>query len=192
MVPGAHGADTKVGYVFLVLAHHCAAPGPAYDEYRNRRRIMLHCYCLSMLQNFPGLKRAVGIGVDASSKVTGRTGGSEDFYALEVDTWTPELDKLVENLKRDLGLLKPENLIHGTASTDEFPRIEESNQPSGKSGVTLVRDPNWPNMWRLRLSNGKLTDMVNLTRAKDAARSIERRDEVWAAHPRPPAKGSAR
>ncbi len=176
IVPGAHGADTNVGYVFLILAHHGAAPGPAYDEYRNRRRIMLHCYCLSMLQNFRGLKRAVGIGVDASSKVTGRTGGSEDFYALEVDTWTPELDTQVENLKRELGLLKPENLIHGTASTDEFPRIEESNQPSGKTGVTLVRDPNWPNMWRLRLSNGKLTDMVNLTRAKDAARSIERRD----------------
>jgi len=32
IVPGAHGADEKVGYVFLILAHHGDAPGPAYDE----------------------------------------------------------------------------------------------------------------------------------------------------------------
>jgi hypothetical protein len=64
--------------------------------------------------------------------------------------------------KKDLGLLKPENVTHGTASVDEFPRA---------GGITLVRDTDWPNMWRLRRPNGQLSDMVNLTRAKDAARS---------------------
>jgi len=40
----------------------------------------------------------------------------------------------------------------------------------------LVPDREHPHMWRLRLPNGQLTDMVNLTRAKDAARSLSRRD----------------
>jgi hypothetical protein len=175
IVPGAHSADEKVGYVFLVLAHHGDAPGLAYDEYRKRRRAMLRGYCLSMLQGNRNLKRAVGIGIDASSKVTGRTGGSEDFYALEVDAWTPELDKQAEELKKELGLSKPENVTHSTASVNEFPHVSEGGRSaSEKGGVPLVRDADWPNMWRVRLPNGQLTDMVNLTRAKDAARSLSR------------------
>ena len=76
IAPGAHGADEKVGYVFLMLAHRGDAPGPTYDDYRNfRRLLMLRGYCLSMLQGNRNLKRAVGIGIDASSKVTGRNGG---------------------------------------------------------------------------------------------------------------------
>jgi len=32
----------------------------------------------------------------------------------------------------------------------------------------IVADPNWPNMFRLKRADGTLSDMVNLTRAKDA------------------------
>ena len=175
MVPGAHSADETVGYVFLILAHHGEAPGPAYTEYRKRRRVMLHGYCLDMLQGNRNLKRAVGLGMDASPKVTGRTGGSEDLYALQIDSWTHELDKEAEELKKDLGLLKSENVTHGAASVDEFPLVGEDNQPAPRRAeVTVVRDPEWANMWRVRLPNGQLTDMVNLTRAKDAARSLAR------------------
>jgi hypothetical protein len=42
----------------------------------------------------------------------------------------------------------------------------------GKRGRLLASiepDPEWPGMWRVRLPNGHLTDMVNLARAKDAA-----------------------
>ena len=39
-------------------------------------------------------------------------------------------------------------------------------------GFTVVPDPNWPNMYRLRRPDGSLTDMVNLTRARDAARAL--------------------
>jgi hypothetical protein len=177
LVPGAHSADEKVGYVFLILAHHGSAPGPAYDEYRKRRRLMLRGYCLNMLQANRRLKRAVGIATDASPKVTGRAGGSEDFYVLELGTWTPELDKLAEQVRNGLGLLKSENVIHSIACVDEFPPVGESGRPATeKAGIMLVRDPQWPNMWRLRLPNGQLTDMVNLTRAKDAAKSLSRRD----------------
>jgi hypothetical protein len=33
-------------------------------------------------------------------------------------------------------------------------------------------DPDWDGMWRVRMPNGNVSDMVNLTRAKDAAQSI--------------------
>jgi hypothetical protein len=33
-------------------------------------------------------------------------------------------------------------------------------------------DSKYPSMWRARLSDGHVTDMVNLTRAKDAAVSL--------------------
>ena len=37
--------------------------------------------------------------------------------------------------------------------------------------ATVVEDANWPGMWRVRLGR-RLSDMANLSRAKDAAISI--------------------
>jgi hypothetical protein len=185
MLPGEHSADNTVGYVLLILAHHGEAPGDAYTEYRKRR--------MAILEN-PTLKRAIGIGVDASSKVTGREGGSEDFYALEVPAWTPELEKRANDLKEEFGLLKPENVTHAARSADEFPRAADDESRSKpetetqratrgtglggtkakRAGVTIKPDPTWPNMWRVHLPTGQVTDMTNLTRAKDAARSFSR------------------
>jgi hypothetical protein len=43
----------------------------------------------------------------------------------------------------------------------------------GKPIVMIVPDEKYPAvMWRVRLPDGRLTDMVNRTRAKDAAISI--------------------
>ena len=40
----------------------------------------------------------------------------------------------------------------------------------GSPMAEIVRDPGYPGMWRFRLlPDGELSDMVNLTRAKDAA-----------------------
>lgn len=36
----------------------------------------------------------------------------------------------------------------------------------------VVPDDKWPNMWRVLWPDGKTSDMVNLTRAKDAATLI--------------------
>jgi hypothetical protein len=33
-------------------------------------------------------------------------------------------------------------------------------------------DRDWPGMWRVRMPDGHLTDMVNLSRVKDAAASL--------------------
>jgi hypothetical protein len=43
---------------------------------------------------------------------------------------------------------------------------------SGRLLATIERDQTWPGMWRVRLPDGHVTDMVNLTRAKDAAISL--------------------
>jgi hypothetical protein len=39
---------------------------------------------------------------------------------------------------------------------------------------TVVPDPDWPKMYRVRRPDGSLTEMVNLTRARDAAREFAR------------------
>jgi hypothetical protein len=36
----------------------------------------------------------------------------------------------------------------------------------------IVADERWPGMWRVRLPDGTLSDMVNRTRAKDAAQAL--------------------
>jgi hypothetical protein len=41
--------------------------------------------------------------------------------------------------------------------------------------LRIERDSKYPEMWRVRLPDGNLTDMVNRTRAKDAAVSIAHR-----------------
>ena len=43
---------------------------------------------------------------------------------------------------------------------------------TGRLLATVEPDAKWPKMYRVRLSNGHLTDMMNLTRAKDAALSL--------------------
>jgi hypothetical protein len=45
---------------------------------------------------------------------------------------------------------------------------------SGSGFVLASIEPDriWPGMWRIRLPDGHLTDMVNLSRAKDAASSL--------------------
>jgi hypothetical protein len=53
----------------------------------------------------------------------------------------------------------------------------EVTMPAGKyklyigkafTGVTVEPDDQWPNMWRIRKGD-RISDMVNLTRARDAA-----------------------
>ena len=41
---------------------------------------------------------------------------------------------------------------------------------------TVVPDPEFPAMYRIRRPDGSLTDMVNLTRARDAARHLAEQD----------------
>ena len=38
--------------------------------------------------------------------------------------------------------------------------------------ATLEPDQQWPGLWRVRLPNGSVSDMVNKARARDAARTL--------------------
>jgi hypothetical protein len=38
--------------------------------------------------------------------------------------------------------------------------------------ASIEPDSKYPNMWRVRLPNGRLSDMINQTRARDAARAL--------------------
>lgn len=38
--------------------------------------------------------------------------------------------------------------------------------------ASIEPDSKYPNMWRVRLPDGKLSDMVNQTSARDAARAL--------------------
>jgi hypothetical protein len=42
------------------------------------------------------------------------------------------------------------------------------------TGVSVHEDAKWPGMWRVHGKDGTVSDMVNLTRAKDAAVSYAR------------------
>ena len=45
-------------------------------------------------------------------------------------------------------------------------RVYRSGRPSG---IGIVQDAKYPTMWRVKFADGHLSDMVNRTRAKDAA-----------------------
>jgi hypothetical protein len=83
-----------------------------------------------------------------------------------------------------------ENRVTGAGDTDLATSVTHALQPTeisneirsilrvgrGQLGaVSIEPDGRWPNMYRLRYPDGSLSDMVNLTRAKDALRSWEER-----------------
>jgi hypothetical protein len=45
---------------------------------------------------------------------------------------------------------------------------------SRSTGVTVRTDSRYPTMWRVHSADGRMSDIVNLTRAKDAAIALAR------------------
>jgi hypothetical protein len=56
------------------------------------------------------------------------------------------------------------------------------------SSYSIVPDERYPQMWRVRCPNGSLSDMVNRTRAKDAAMTMIGKDRKAL---QPPAEAAA-
>ena len=52
--------------------------------------------------------------------------------------------------------------------TDKPPILRDSKAPSRPLDPRIVPDAKWPGMYRIKLRDGRLSDMVNLTRAHDA------------------------
>jgi hypothetical protein len=59
-----------------------------------------------------------------------------------------------------------------TASPTRRPSFSLHYQRAGKPLAHVVPDRVWPGMYRARYADGSLSDMVNLTRAKDAAVAV--------------------
>jgi len=78
---------------------------------------------------------------------------------------------VVSTGKPDAQFSKPTPNQTQARSTQEW-RLYYGRRPM----LAVVLDWQYPAMWRVRLPDGRLTDMMNLTRAKDAASSIAMRD----------------
>ncbi len=125
VLPNHGGANSEVCYVFLVLAYPADIElADGYAQYRRARFSMLEAYCYVVLLENRQFKRIVGIAVDASSRVTGREGGSEELVAVEVTEWTPELEQEVQECRRHFDILIPSNVRAGRyVGPENLPRL---------------------------------------------------------------------
>jgi hypothetical protein len=131
ILPENDSADTGVAYVFLILAYPNIELEGGYEQYRKARVHMLHAYCLHIFSQNRQLKRIVGIAMDASSKVTGRQGGSEDIMAIEIKNWNPELEAEAQELTEKFDVMRPERIKRGGISVQEFPEPPQPTMPPG-------------------------------------------------------------
>jgi hypothetical protein len=63
------------------------------------------------------------------------------------------------------------SVTHALQPTEIPSKIRPKNTALG--GVSIVPDAKWPDMYRLRFADGSLSDMINLTRAKDALAAMK-------------------
>jgi len=90
---------------------------------------------------------------------------------------------LIEQIPERRGNLAAwRNYTAASVDTEQNSGADDSDRPAIadigqiKPGRTPFVEPDrtWPNMWRVRLPDGSLSDMTNATRAKDAVASISR------------------
>lgn len=111
VLPTSGGHDSQVCYVFLVLAYpQDIEVTDGYAHYRRMRVSMLESYCYAVLHENRQFTRIVGIAIDASSRVTGREGGSEDLIAVEIAEWTPDLERGAQERRRHFDILSPDKV----------------------------------------------------------------------------------
>ncbi len=130
IMPSKSSANPRLLYILMILAYPTdleerGGLPEGYEQYRRARVAMLHGYCLSALHKYRNYDTAVGIAIDASSKQTGRQGGSEDLMAIKVDEWTPDLEARVAADKEDFEILQDDRLRVHNASRFEFPVDEK-------------------------------------------------------------------
>lgn len=123
IAPNDGFADPECGYVLLVLAYpeHLDGNG-GYEQYRKVRASMLQTYCLAFLYDNRRYKRMVGVAIDAHR--VGRTGGSEDLVAVQVDEWTSDLVEEVRKSREAYEILQPGRQTTSGLSVQEFPNVE--------------------------------------------------------------------
>lgn len=135
VLPNSNIAGEETGYVFVILGYPTDRElKGGYDQYRRTRIGLIDAYCYSVLHQHRHLKRMVGIGVDASSEITGRQGGSEDLVVVEIDEWTSELEEEAQERKRQFNVMDESRITTGEISVKEFPvtlSIESNGRAPG-------------------------------------------------------------
>jgi hypothetical protein len=91
-----------------------------------------------------------------------------DWSLLNVP-WEPDPEMDARLAKSNPFRQAKEKQINSFLFTTEHNKRSRSGR-----ALAIVPDVTWPDMWRIKLSNGLLSDMINLTRAKDAAVSLGR------------------
>lgn len=91
----------KHGYVFMVSTYHPDIH-KSYQEYRDERAYVVGAYCLDLLYQFPNLEHVVGIAMDTSPAVSGKTDRSEDVMVVERPDFDEELLIYLENARDEL------------------------------------------------------------------------------------------
>jgi hypothetical protein len=133
ILPGRGAADPRLAYLMLVVAYplHLEAQGKlkrGYEQYREVRVRILEAYCLGILYTNRNLSTVVAIGMDAHPSQTGREFGSEDFFTMHIDEWTPELEAEAVKAMEHFDILRKERLITQTFSGYEYPIREEEGR----------------------------------------------------------------
>lgn len=111
-------------YFFLQIK---PLPSDTYEQYRERRKIMLNTYGLCLKAKFVAempsvkLKRIIGIAMEPpyySNDI------SEDFFLLDCSNWTDEEQFKFDDIRRKLNIWRthPNNFIH--TKTHEYPEIK--------------------------------------------------------------------
>ncbi len=119
--PGPNSADRTIAYVFLILAYQKIPLQDGYDQYRKVRVNILHAYCMWALYTNRNVSRAVGVGIDASSELTGLKGGSEDLVAVDIYEWTSELEIQARELAEEFDFMRHERVVNGYYKTFDYP-----------------------------------------------------------------------
>ena len=105
---------------------------------------------------WPKKKRTTTAGAGSAAPHTTARHAKGNASAACYSRFSPILKRIVH--------VRPTRLIWTAGSCALFHR--------GLVLATIEPDLTWPGMWRVRLPEGYLTDMVNLSRAKDAAASL--------------------
>jgi hypothetical protein len=103
-------------YVFLLFRRE---PEIAYEEYRNRRRMLLEAYCRVAKFQFKEAMDIVGIATEPGLTENER---SEDALYLNCREWDEEAERMAEEFHRELGLFRNTTRTEGTEK--EYPEIK--------------------------------------------------------------------
>lgn len=95
-----------------------------YQEYRKVRIGFLETYALALHQANPHLERVVGIATEPPDPKE-KKGSSEDLVFMERPEWTDGLVKDLEERKKALNIMNPDNFKEHSLDGQEFPDSDE-------------------------------------------------------------------